>query len=286
MKIKIVTLSVILLLFSGCSINRLAMRSVSNIIEYTLQAFYEERDPEFAEEAIAGQLKMLEGLLLSDPGNEEILLTASQGFFSYALAFIEDRDKKRAEDFYKRGMNYGLEVLDKKKNISGKMVGSADEFENIIKTFGMESLPALFWTANNWGSIINLNKNSPENLINTPKAQAMMMRVIELDETYYYGSAHLFFGILLCRAEMLGGDLDKSKEHFLKAIEITGGKYLMSKVFFARHYAVQLLNRELFEKTLSEVIASPEDILPEQILVNVLAQRKAQKLLEDIDEYF
>ncbi len=49
----------------------------------------------------------------------------------------------------------------------------------------------------------------------------MMKRVLELDETFYYGGAHLFMGIWFAsRPKGFGGDLKKAQQHFLKAIEL------------------------------------------------------------------
>ena len=40
------------------------------------------------------------------------------------------------------------------------------------------------------------------------------------------------------------------------------------------------------EKTLTEVINTPDNILPKQVLVNVLAKRQAEQLLAEADEIF
>lgn len=85
---------------------------------------------------------------------------------------------------------------------------------------------------------------------------------------------------------MLGGNAEKAKEHFEKAIKITGGKFLMAQFMLAKCYAFQTQDKELFEKTLHEIIAAPDDLFADQRLANELAKRRARHLLARIDDLF
>jgi hypothetical protein len=132
-----------------------------------------------------------------------------------------------------------------------------------------------------------MNLDSIEALAELPKVQLMMQRVLELDEGYYYGGAHLFMGIWLAsRPKMAGGDLKKAQEHFLKAIDLGKGKFLMAYVYYANHYARQVLDKDLFISTLQKVLETPADASPDLTLLNTIAQREAKKLLDHMEEYF
>jgi len=85
---------------------------------------------------------------------------------------------------------------------------------------------------------------------------------------------------------MLGGNPEKSRHHFEKALDLTENKYLLVQLFFAKTYAVQNQDRELFESQLQAVLQAPPDLLPEQRLANQVARKKAAKLLGQIDELF
>ncbi|MEE8269532.1 MAG: TRAP transporter TatT component family protein, partial [Nitrospinaceae bacterium] len=63
-------------------------------------------------------------------------------------------------------------------------------------------------------------------------------------------------------------------------------KFLMAKVIYAKTYAVQMQDRDLFKKLLNAVLDARSDILPEQQLANAVAKQKAQKLLESADDLF
>ena len=156
-----------------------------------------------------------------------------------------------------------------------------------LKRCKREDVPALFWTAYAWGSIINLRQDDPAQLIHLPRVELMMRRVLELDETYFFGGPHLFYGSYYgSRPAMLGGHPTKARQHLQRAIEISDGKYLMAKFMLARYYAVMAQDREMFEEILQEIISAPPDLFPEQGLANQLAKRKAKRWLRRVDERF
>lgn len=95
-----------------------------------------------------------------------------------------------------------------------------------------------------------------------------------------------FGGFYGARSKMLGGDPEKSKHHFERNLELTENKFLMTQMLYAKTYAVQTQNRELFERLLKIVLATPGDVLPEQRLANEVAKLKAQNLLEAADDLF
>jgi len=267
--------------------NKIAVKATGSIIEYGIEALEEESDIVFAQESAPGNLKLLEGLIKADPENEKLLLSASRGFAFYSLAFIEGKDKERAKYFYLKGKDYGLNILKKNKQFNEALNKDVDSFNQALKVFVKNDVPALFWSGFSWGSWINLNLDSPEALVELPKVEFIMQRVLELDETYYYGGAHTFFGTAYgFRPPMLGGNLEKAREHFDKAGKIADGKFLLNYVYKARYYAVPIQDRNLFEAILQEVILAPPDILPEQRLVNEIAKVKAKEMLSQIDEFF
>lgn len=252
-----------------------------------MAALYEESDLQLAEQAIASDLKLLEGLIKSDPGNEKFLLLACQGFASYALGFIEDNDPQRAQPLYLRGRDYGLKILNKNSLFNKTLISNLDQLGLALKKFDKKDVPALFWTANNWANWITLNLTNTDALADLPKAQLMMQRVLELDESYFYGGAHLFFAtIYASRPKLLGGDIEKSKQHFDRCFEYCQEKFLLPYVYYARYYATRAFDEELFTRTLNKVIETPDDILPAQQLPNAIAKQKAKRLLLQLEEFF
>jgi hypothetical protein len=119
------------------------------------------------------------------------------------------------------------------------------------------------------------------------RATALMQRVIELDETFYYGGAHMYFGVYYgSRAPMLGGNFEKSRQHFDKAREITDNKLLIPDLLQAQYLARQQQDRQDFHDRLTGILNAPDDLMPELGLQNQIAKRKARYLLEKESEWF
>lgn len=286
-----------------CSMTRLAANQTTKVLLRATPTYDRESDLELAERSSMSNLKMLEGLLEVTPDNEDLLLLTSSSFTRYTFGFVEEqievaderydfREKgkyvKRAVDFYERGKSYALRSMDKhRKDFSQLIEGDLERFAIELKQLEGEHVSSLFWIAYAWGSIINLQQSEPARLAELARVELMMDRILELDESFFFGGAHLFYGIFYGgRPEMLGGDTEKAKEHFDMAIKITGGKFLMAQFFLAKCYAFQTQNKELFEKTLQEIIEAPNDLYPDQRLANELAKRRARRLLARVDDLF
>lgn len=277
----------IIIIFTGCSIERLAVRSTTGLIENSLVAIEEETDLILAEQSIVSNLKLLEGLLKSDPNNRNLLLLASRGFTSYVLGFVEQDDPARAASLYIRARDYGLRGLRNNREFDRAFDKPFEEFEISLNQIPDRDIPLLFWTANAWAGAIQQNIGDPRSLADLPKIEAMMKVVLERNESFYYAGPHLFFGMILSsKPAMFGGNTRRGREHFERALELTQERFLIIKVFYAESYAVQTLNDELFEKLLNEVIKADLDILPEQSLVNTIAKRRAEALLNEKDSFF
>jgi tetratricopeptide (TPR) repeat protein len=153
--------------------------------------------------------------------------------------------------------------------------------------FGAGEVPALFWTANSWLAWIGLNPDDPQALMDLPKVIDMLERVVEIDETFYYGSTHAALGTYYASLpKMLGDNTLKAKQHFDKAFEISQGKMLLMYYLYAKFYAYQVQDRDLFVKTLEKIIQTPSDKYPDMAFANELAKRKAKVLLDNVDMYF
>ena len=273
----------------------MAVRTTADILSDGSAAFEEESDLELAEHSISANLKVIEGMLKSDPTNETILVLLARSYGGYAFGFIEesylewkekdpkksDHFKHRAEVFYLRGKDYALKALSQSNSAFAEALNSDFEtFEKELEDFGHGDVPALFWTAYNWGNWLNLNLQSPEAIAVAPKVERMMKKVLELDENYFFSGPHLFYGVYYgARPPMLGGDKAKSKTHFELALKHTERKFLMTQVLYAQYYAVQTQDEHLYGKLLKEVLDASDTIYPEQSLITQLAKKKAQRLL-------
>jgi tetratricopeptide (TPR) repeat protein len=274
------------LLFSGC-IQSIALHSTGAIVDYGLEAISEESDLQLAEQSIASDLELLEGLLKGDPGNEHFMLMAARGYASYALGFAEDESPERARMLYLRARNYGLQILSQREEFALAWDRDLKSFQQALSKFDRDDVPAVFWTANGWGNYIRLNLTDPASIADIPKVESLLKFVLEKDEAYFFGSAHLAMGIILgSRPRILGGDPEGARKHFERCLEISDGKFLMADVYYAMTYAVQTQDKALFLTLLQKVRDTSLDILPEQRLANAIAKKKAEKLLSRTSDLF
>ncbi|HYR02708.1 MAG TPA: TRAP transporter TatT component family protein, partial [Syntrophobacteria bacterium] len=138
-----------------------------------------------------------------------------------------------------------------------------------------------------WAKWTAANLDNLEALAELPLLEATMERILELDESYSYGSPHLLRGTYLAaKPAILGGDMAKAKEHLDRALALADGKFLPAKVLYAKYYVRRIQDRELFVRTLEEVLSAPSDTVPELTLSNAVAKEQAKELLEKTDEYF
>jgi hypothetical protein len=256
------------------------------MIEGGVQALNEETDLELAEASIPTNLGLLEGMIRIDPENVTLHTYAAQAYYGLSYGFNEDHRQKRASNFYLRGRKHGLTAL-ALSGANGLSKANFYSFESGLKNLDEDDVPALFWTASNWAKWIDMNRDLPESIAQLPKPTALMRRVLELDETFYHGAAHMYFGVYYgSRSPMFGGNFEKSRQHFDRAREITKGKLLVADLLQAQYLARQTFDREDFHNRLTKIIEAPEDLYPELALLNQITKRKAQMFLKMEEKWF
>lgn len=256
------------------------------MIESGIEAMNQEPDLAMAEDSMPANISMLNGMIRLDPENTQLHVYAAQAYYGLSYGFNEDYDVKRAEGFYKRGLKHGLIALSQLgiKNI--KKLNS-EELEQQLNKLTKKDTGALFWTASNWAKLIDINRDDTTLLIELPKPTAMMERVLELDESFYYGGAHMYFGVYYgSRPAMFGGDFEKSKMHFDRAREITDNKLLVADLLQAQYLSRQMFDQGDFHQRLTNIINAPEDLNPELTLLNNITKRKAKILLDKASKWF
>lgn len=273
-------------LLAGC-VQTFAIRTMGGIMDYGLDAFNEEGDLDLAREALGSNLKLVEALIKGDPENEKLLLMAAQGYCAYALAFAEDDSVERARVFYQRGRDYAMRVLKHNERLNDALERDVSTLQTALNSLSRDDVPAVFWTAFGWAGYINITRSDIGAMADLPKVLAMMEFVRGKDPGYYYGGSYLILGSIegtIPRA--LGGKPERAKEYFERALTLNGGKFLLTYVYYARTYAVQEQDQELFESLLKKVDDASPDILPAARLPNAIAKKKAQLLRGRINDLF
>lgn len=272
---------------SGCSTSQLVARGASPLIEFGMAAMNRETDLELARASIPANLKMVEALLLADPGNTAYRVQAAMGFYGYALGFVEPGDRERAAALYQRARDHALAALEHAGMTQATLAGDAAGFEQALGRLDAHAVPALFWAASAWGKWIELELDDPARLAELPRVEALMQRALALDETYYHGGAHVFFGVYYgSRAPMFGGDFARAARHFDRAAALSQNQLLFVEVYRARYLLRQQGDRAAFHATLTRVLEAPPPSDSDLGLANALARKEAAELLALEEDWF
>jgi hypothetical protein len=277
----------LLFFLSSCLPNKkLTVGATATLLEEVARASYRQSDLRILREGMPAYLMLIDGMVQTVPDNEQLLIAAAQSYSSFASLFVEDQDKEYANLLYERGKQYALRSLEM-RGFKEPLQRSFDDFKEGLKRLGKKDVPYIFWAATCWVNWIRLNLDSIEAISELPRVESLMKRALELDEGFYYGGPHLFMGIWFAsRPKIVGGDLKKAQEHFLKALDLGQGKFLMAYVYYANYYARKMTDKDLFTSTLQKVLETPAETSPDLVLINTVAKKQAKELLSHVGEYF
>ena len=283
--LKIPALVVLCLGLSGCV--KLALKSVPSFIPHLSQTFFEECDVELAKQALPASLKIMEGLLKNDPENKQILTALCSGFTGYAMLFVEDENPENASSLYLRARDYGLKALGRNAPLSKGVQLQKDVVRRRIEAMGKRDLEPLFWTTMAWNAWIKLNLDKPAALGQLNTAQVCLVRLLEINADYYYGTPYILMGSMLAAMpEPLGGDEKEAKQYFEKAMQVSNGKFFLAHYYFARYYAVRVQDKALFFEILEQVEHTSANALSGACLINAVIKEKTKRLQENSDDLF
>jgi len=238
-------------------------------------------------DAAPSNLFMLEGMIQTDPENAELRVNAAMLYFFYAFAYMEEDDPDYASLLYGKGLDHAWLALSENCELPSDRNISFSEFEALVPSLGLDEVPAALWVSTCWAQYINLHLDETKVMRAIPKVQALVERVIELDETYFEGMPHIMQGSLHAfKPKIMGGDTDASAASFARAFAISGNSFRLSRFFYARYYTYRMMDLDLFTETLEGVInAEPVSDDP-YLLLNTIAVEKSLKLLEEADDLF
>lgn len=268
----------LILLIQGCGVKSNMMASLSRSI-------LNNNDPAMVESGAPAYLIMVDGLIDRDPDSPDMLSSGAELYNAYSDAFVTDRERKKK--LADKAMDYALKsVCLAQSSACALKQQPFEQFRLVVNAMETDDLPYLFALGNAWASWIMAHKDDFNALADIARIEAIMNRIIELDETYRDGAAYLYLGTLATfLPPALGGKPEQGKRCFEKAVSISEGKNLMAKVVYANLYAKMMFDRPLFDQLLNEVIKADPNI-DGYTLSNTCAQQQARKLLDEADDYF
>jgi predicted anti-sigma-YlaC factor YlaD len=294
---------VVVLLISGCSINKLATRAVADALtgDGGSTVFTGDSDPELVGDAIPFAIKMYESLLASAPDHQGLILTTGSLFVMYANAFVqspaeflpplqyEERQAalERAKKLYVRGADILYGGLEKKYPGFGKASSIDNTLAPYLKKMKKADVGLLYWTAAGYLSAYALDPFDPKMGRRVPDLMFYIDRAYELDPDFNAGALDDFYVLAgASLPESLGGDKTHVDEHFELALKKSGGKLAGPYVSYAQAVSIPADDYDTFKKYLETALALDVDADSANRLTNIISQRKAQALLDNAADYF
>lgn len=282
----------IIVLLSACAHKKAAVEQpTGSFLEDIYATSNESTDVDMFGDAISPYVQYMDSTItpLSDAA---LLSRVSGAYYGYAYCFAEDMDKKVASRLYLKGRDLVLNELRRYRIFDDALTynKSIDEFrQSLPDSFDKHNInfQVIYWAAMNWAGWISINLDNPEALADIPKVEAMLEFVNTFNDSYNNGIVHAVLGTLYAsRSKADGGNPEKAKEEFDKAFSCSFNSILTFHVMYAKYYACQIQDRELFKKSLETVLKAPANYRSDMNFVNEVAKRKARVLLDNSDKYF
>lgn len=268
---------------SGCA--ALIGSVTGNIASDLSDAILDSDDPATVRDGAPAYLIMLDALLRRSGENADLLRAAASLNGAYATAFVADDSRRRA--FATKAFDFALRAtcLDIIWTCEVRTL-SFPELERNARSLEPDDVPAAYALATAWAGWVQAHSDDWNAVADLARIKPILTRVVELDEAYDHGGPRLYMGVFeTLLPPSSGGRPEVGREHFDRVLELTGGRHLMAKVFYAESYARMVFDRELHDRLLTEVL-SADPQAPGLTLMNTIAQEQASALMESADEYF
>lgn len=235
--------------------------------------------------ALERAIGLWEAAVAAQPGDGATWARLSRAYYLLADGFLRNEGPKseRYLQTFEKGTAAGERALAALSPAFKAKVTADEKVEEAIKVVGPEGIEAMYWYAVNLGKWSRA-KGLAALLGNKDRVKGVVSRVLELDETFFHGAPHRYFGAYWSLLPV-GRDLNKSRDHFDKSLKIAPG-YAGTRVLMAETYAVKKQDRALFLRLLDEVIALPDDAIPDLAPETRIEKDKARELKAKVDELF
>ncbi len=185
---------------------------------------------------------------------------------------------------YEKGMEYGRTAIAAGNTEWNATLTRGGSLADAAVHLTAADVPAAYWYATNAGRFATLDGLSTL-LAYKDDIYAIISRCAELDRGYFYNAPDRYFGVYYTKVPFMNPDLDRAQQHFEYAVQ-QHPQYLETRVLIAEELATKNGDREGAAEHLRAVVAFDLDGAPELRPENEMAQRRAQEILDNMDDYF
>ncbi|MEP4548265.1 MAG: TRAP transporter TatT component family protein [Saccharospirillum sp.] len=268
------------LVLSGCATRQLPSNLSSAILN--------SDDLQTVEDGLPSYLLMIDALVETYPGSEQMQLTAASLNSAYAGVFIPPEQTERRRAMSAKALDYAFSAFcTYDDDACGLREVKPDQIEAALSQWDHpDDLPYLYTLGTAWASYIQNNSDDWLAVAQLGQAQAVLERTVTIEPGYERGTALLYLGVMnSILPPSLGGKPDVAQAYYEQALDAADGQNLIIQVYYASQFARLVFDRELHDRLLQDAL-SRDPYVEGLTLQNRYAQQQAERLLASADDYF
>ena len=254
--------------------------------------------PDLTEEGFGFYISRIERKIHNSPDNFDLLLKASKYITMQGFAFqIEKANQYKFTDLDKASSYYKEALVLFEKAIEHGTIAFNKKYENfdnwliseskMILPFTSEDVEGLYWLGAAFAGAISSSEASPEWVIKIPRIGVLFDKALALDPNWQMGSLYsAMISYTMIRHDFEGNREDTARIYFEKAVELSKGNDLSPYVTYAENVSILNQNKREFTNLLYKALNIDINSDKELRLTNYINYKRAQWLLDNIDEYF
>ena len=254
--------------------------------------------PNFSKKIFIADLGKTEKNAVKDPDNSLLQFQASKKLITYLYGFsLNEAEELKNQDYDKGKAAYlktHNEFVRSLNYINTSLVLDYPNFllwingqgNNEIK-FKKESAEKLYWAAGAYAGAIQSSNGDPEWIIQLPKIGLLLEEGMKLDSSWNFGSFYTaMISYSIIRHDAKEDKFIVAQNYFKKAVEASDGQDLSPYISYAENIAVSSQNKKEFTNMLYKALNIDIYANPELTLSKYIGRKRANWLLDNIDEFF
>ena len=263
-----------------------------------INVFALNHSPEFSKRLFVTSLTKIEKNAIKNPDNSNLQFAASKELTIFSYGFtMNEAERIKNEDYDKGRAIYSKAHSDFVRSVSYINSSLVSDYPSFLLwlndqgnhdiEFKKGSAEKLYWAAGAYAGAIQSSNGSPEWLIQLPKIGLLLESGIKLDSTWNFGSFYTaMISYSIVRHDAKEDKFNIAKSYFKKAVEVSAGQDLSPYISYAENISVSEQNKNEFSNMLYKALNIDIYSNPELTLVNYINRKRANWLLDNIEEYF
>lgn len=269
-----------------------------------MDAFLGEDDPKIVQEVLPTIVKLYEIMYIENPTHQGLSIMCGTLNVMYANLCVQSNaetmtdprlldeqvaEYDRARLHYLKGRDYILQAFDERfPGFKETMLGNDEEkIKQQVSNITLSDVNAVYWACAGSLASFALNPLDSDALTSLRGPVAMLEKAALLDPDYSAGAIWDVLSQFYAAAPMdFGGDYERAVFCHNEAMRVSKKKSPSLYITYAESFCKPSGDKDGFVNALNTALSLNPDENPSGKLMAVLAQQKAKRLLDNIDDYF